>query len=198
MDELPLPLPVAAAVLPSASDTPLVASHSAATALASTGDPPIGAPQRLQKERQDRFLAAYGQLGTVTHSAKAAGCDSDVVYLWLRTDAQGFKARYEAAKLVHRDYLESMMFDRLAAQKPSDNPILLIFALKGAWPEKYRDTVTIADDNSKEMAALLRKLHQERRQKQQQEPGPGDTDLGLPLPDDSPATGPAINRRTRR
>ena len=48
------------------------------------------------------------------------------------------RQRFERAKHEFRESLESIMFRRL--EDPKGHPVLLIFALKAHWPDKYRET----------------------------------------------------------
>ena len=110
--------------------------------------------KKRQLERQDRFLVAFAELGTVKHAVEAAGIVRQSVYDWDREDAQDFSRRYELARHDYREKLERLMFERLESGKA--NPVTEIFALKGAWPEKYGDKITVQDDTSRDMLSILR------------------------------------------
>ena len=116
------------------------------------------------KERQDRFLRAYAELGTVRNAAKVAEISRSTVSLWLRDNMEGFRDRYDDAKQSHREYLESKMFALIEEMKPGQNPTLLIFALNGAWPEKYKMNVAGNEDNAKHTLSEIRKLAKEAKE----------------------------------
>ena len=116
------------------------------------------------KERQDRFLRAYAELGTVRNAAKVAEISRSTVSLWLRDNMEGFRDRYDDAKQSHREYLESKMFALIEEMKPGQNPTLLIFALNGAWPEKYKMNVSGNEDNAKQTLSEMRKLAKEAKE----------------------------------
>ena len=115
-------------------------------------------------ERQDRFLRAYAELGTVRSAAKVAEVSRTTVENWIRDDLQDFKGRYEHARYSHREYLESRMFALIEEMKPGQNPTLLIFALNGAWPEKYKMNVAGNEDNAKQTLSEIRKLAKEAKE----------------------------------
>ena len=115
-------------------------------------------------ERQDRYLRAYAELGTVRNAAKAAEIDRSTVDRWFKDDLHGFRSRYDHARQSHREYLESKMFALIEEMKPGQNPTLLIFALNGAWPEKYKMNVSGNEDNAKQTLSEIRKLAKEAKE----------------------------------
>ena len=101
--------------------------------------------------------------GTVTHAAKAAGVDRGTHYNWLETDpdyAEAFDAAQEAASevlvrearrravegaeepIVYQGKIQKGEDGRPASVKRFSD-ILLIFLMKGAMPEVYRDNFHI-------------------------------------------------------
>ena len=115
-------------------------------------------------ERQDRYLRAYAELGTIRNAAKVAEIDRSTVDRWFKEDLHGFRSRYDHAKQSHREYLESKMFALIEEMKPGQNPTLLIFALNGAWPEKYKMNVSGNEDNAKQTLSEMRKLAKEAKE----------------------------------
>ena len=115
-------------------------------------------------ERQDRYLRAYAELGTIRNAAKVAEIDRSTVDRWFKEDLHGFRSRYDHAKQSHREYLESKMFALIEEMKPGQNPTLLIFALNGAWPEKYKMNVAGNEDNAKQTLSEIRKLAKEAKE----------------------------------
>lgn len=97
--------------------------------------------------------ALFAQLGTVTAATKAAGVERNMHYDWMKSDPE-YAAAFNAAERAFADRLEAEMYRRavegveepwtldkegnvLLRRKYSDT--LLIFALKGALPEKYKE-----------------------------------------------------------
>ena len=115
-------------------------------------------------ERQDRYLRAYAELGTIRNAAKVAEIDRSTVDRWFKEDLHGFRSRYDHARQSHREYLESKMFALIEEMKPGQNPTLLIFALNGAWPEKYKMNVAGNEDNAKQTLSEIRKLAKEAKE----------------------------------
>ena len=117
------------------------------------------------KALQESFLAAYGEVGSVRKACNASEVGRSTVEGWLRRDAFGFKAKYEVAKEIFREMLQDMALERAQAQKPNDNPVLLITLLNAAWPEKYRRQNYMADDSAKEMMSEWKKWVKENNKK---------------------------------
>lgn len=100
------------------------------------------------------FLAAYAETATVTHAARAAQVDRVQHYRWLASD-DGYRAAFEIAAEEAVEKLEREAMRRAAegvdepvfhkgevvgyVRKYSDT--LLIFLLKAARPDKYRDNL---------------------------------------------------------
>lgn len=90
---------------------------------------------RLQAQHKKKaFLISFAKCGNISQSAKDAKIDRITVYDWKRDDPE-FLAAYEHAEEDAADALEEEA--RRRAIKGSD--LLLIFMLKGAKPEKYRE-----------------------------------------------------------
>ena len=104
--------------------------------------------------RQDAFCKAYERLGTVTAACKLVGIDRSTIHDWANADAYGFKSKFADAKSAHADYLESILFDRIENKPNSD--ILVMFALNGAKPEKYKGTQNNNEQASEVIAKLTR------------------------------------------
>ena len=104
--------------------------------------------------RQDAFCKAYERLGTVTAACKLVGIDRSTIHDWANSDAYGFKSKFADAKAAHADYLESILFDRIENKPNSD--ILVMFALNGAKPEKYKGTQNNNEQASEVIAKLTR------------------------------------------
>ena len=82
------------------------------------------------------FLDIYPEAFTITEACKKSGINRTTFYYWLDHDPQ-FVQDMEVAKKSAVDLLEAEA--RRRAVKGSDT--LLIFLLKGAAPDKYKDRV---------------------------------------------------------
>lgn len=108
-------------------------------------------PRSVTKQ-QEAWLESFARDGGFMRSCKASGVGHDTVYVWLAEPA--FKARHGVALQQYRESLEKVaLLDRL--KDPKCAPLLVIFALKAAWREKYGDDVKAVDTAAGE---LLKKL----------------------------------------
>jgi len=119
----------------------------------------VSKTEAAKKKRQDAFLAEYRQCATITHAAAIALISRQRHYKWLEKDSTYAEA-FEEAKVEATDALVSEARRRaiqgieepviyqgklstssdgkpLVIRKYSD--VLLIFLLKGALPEVYRE-----------------------------------------------------------
>ncbi len=109
----------------------------------------------IHHAKKRAMLAAYAEVGTVVRAAEIAGIDRSTHYAWMGSDpayAEAFAAAGEQA--VERLEQEA----RRRAVEGTEKPVyqggklvgtireysdtLLIFLLKGALPEKYRERVS--------------------------------------------------------
>ncbi len=129
-----------------------------------SGQPPDGKglkkPRRAhstaaakQRERQDQFLDTFAKVGNLSASARTAGIDRQTHYNWLEADPSGYGQRFADAEERAHDALEQEARRRAVVgvdepvfykgeivgyiRKMSD--VLLIFLLKAARPEKFRE-----------------------------------------------------------
>ena len=112
--------------------------------------------------RQDAFLKAFAELGTISHAAIAIGINRRQVQRWLSTDVEGFRERWVEANLNWRDNLEHHAWERVKQQKPESNPALLITMLNGNLPDKYRQLSSNGSDEQVETLGLLRQAAQQQ------------------------------------
>jgi hypothetical protein len=105
-----------------------------------------------RKRLQVVFLSEYALTGNLSHSARKAGIDRQTHYNWLQADG-AYAAAFSDAEQAARDALEGEARRRAvdgtlkpvfwqgtqcgAIREFSDT--LLIFLMKGAWPDKYRE-----------------------------------------------------------
>jgi hypothetical protein len=118
--------------------------------------------------KQAAFLAAYRQLGVVSRAAKITGINRSRHFEWLQEDTDNYRQRFAEA---HNEAIEVMEAEahRRAVEgwtKPvfgsggqgvgtvqvgtvrEYSDTLLIFLLKGANPEKYRDNSRVQLDGN--------------------------------------------------
>lgn len=108
-------------------------------------------------QRQEAFLKAFSRRGTILRASKDVGITRQCAQRWWSDDVYGFRERLAGATADHSDRLEEKLFEQtLETEKP--NPILLIFALKGAKREKYGDSVVVHNDRAGELLEAVRGL----------------------------------------
>lgn len=103
--------------------------------------------------QQRAFCDAYITEGTITHASTKAGVDSRYHYIWLERDPD-YPEMFQAAKTAAIDQLEREARRRAieGVEEPTGwykgepggfvkrySDTLLIFLLKGALPDKYKD-----------------------------------------------------------
>lgn len=110
----------------------------------------------ITDQKKKAFLAAYAHTGRITRAAEAAQMNWRSHYNWLRDDPV-YLAAFAEAQRMSGDFLEEEAIRRAmeGIQKPIfykgehvDNETvysdtLLIVALKGAKPDKYRENATV-------------------------------------------------------
>lgn len=107
----------------------------------------------IRHRKKRGFLAAYAELGTVTHAAIAAKVDRSSHQLWMKEDEE-YVAAFGVAEEMANDAYEHEA--RRRAVTGIDKPVgfyqgvslttikeysdtLLIFLMKGAMPHRYKD-----------------------------------------------------------
>lgn len=112
--------------------------------------------ERQARHYKTAFLEAFRELGNVSAACRSIGLTNRTeVYRWQEHD-DDFAAAYRQAEIESVDALESEARRRAlgyeATQLGKDgtpytvtrySDVLLIFLLKGARPEKYRDNVDV-------------------------------------------------------
>ena len=112
----------------------------------------VSKTETAKKKRQDAFLKEYKLCATITHAAEIALISRRTHYVWIEKDPT-YAERFEEAKVEATDALVSEA--RRRAIQGVEEPILykgevvkiikkysdtlLIFLLKGALPEVYRE-----------------------------------------------------------
>lgn len=106
----------------------------------------------LQQAKKGAFLASYAETATVLHAARAAGIDRVTHYRWLASDpdyAQAFaQASEDAVERMEREAVrravegvEEPVYQggKLVGHINRYSDTLLIFLLKAARPDRYRE-----------------------------------------------------------
>ena len=117
------------------------------------------------EDRQTRFLIAFRNSITDTAACKAAGISRESLYRWIREDVNGFAARHAEADRDRAHNLEATMYDVLSwasteagFEKLLRYPTLLMFALKGSFPERYGDRTTLGAETARQLIDELMKM----------------------------------------
>jgi hypothetical protein len=158
--------------------------------------------------KKHAFLAAYAHCGQIRRAARAAQCDWKNHYLWLAKDPM-YAACFAQAQQMAGDFLEEEAIRRavdgvqkgvwhqgaLVGKERVYSDTLLIFALKGAKPAKYKESrtqVNVQVNQSETLQLLFMQLEREEAEEQRrlppwQPPGgpPPAPQLPLPLPLDT-------------
>lgn len=118
-----------------------------------------GNPHRDTERKQELFLEAFNKIGIISRAAEMAKVGAGTVKRWRDQDVL-FLDRFNEAKQSHNDRLEGVLFDLINEMHVNmdykANPTLLIFALNGAMPEKYKGTNQNASD-AKDVLSEFRK-----------------------------------------
>jgi len=108
--------------------------------------------------KQRALLAAVAHCCSVTQACAQVGLSRQTHYEWLHENPT-YAAAFAHAKQMGAEWLEDRAIERATTgEKPSD--VLLIFLLKGAMPDKYRDQSRREDRNdiSELLKAVLLEL----------------------------------------
>jgi terminase small subunit-like protein len=118
---------------------------------------------QIQHAKQRAMLAAVAHCLSVTAACAQVGIARETHYQWVRQDPDYAEAVAEARQLG-ADWLEDVAIARATAgDKPSD--VLLIFLLKAARPEKYRENQR--RDERTDVSELLKAVLLELADRQQ-------------------------------
>ena len=112
----------------------------------------------VQRTKKPAMLAAYAELGVITHAAAAAGIERSTHWRWMQDDpeyaAKFAEAHEQAVEKLEREALrraadgwEEPVFHKgeVVGHVKKFSDTLLIFMLKAARPEKYRESPTVID-----------------------------------------------------
>lgn len=123
-------------------------------------------PQIAQQEKR-AFLAAFASTGRIRRAAEAAQTNWRSHYNWLRDDPQYLDAFAEAQRIA-ADFFEDEAVRRATEGwdkkvfhqgQHVDNErvysdVLLMFTLKGAKPDKYKDRTQVSGDANAPLEVL--------------------------------------------
>lgn len=101
-----------------------------------------GPTRRIAQPKKDLFLDAFRKCGSITQAAAAAGIGRHTHYDWLGVDAA-----YERAFRAAEDEAIEGLEDEARRRAFAGSDVLLIFLMKGAKPEKYRDRYEVTGKN---------------------------------------------------
>jgi hypothetical protein len=91
-----------------------------------------------KKIRQAAFLSTFRACANITKAAAAIGIERKTHYDWLEND-EAYREEFKATMLTAAHVLEEKAL-KLALE--DENPTMIIFLLKGALPDKYRERAT--------------------------------------------------------
>ncbi len=94
-------------------------------------------PKR-KSPKQELFLRAFGKCGNVSMAARQVRISKTDHYRWLANDAK-YGERFYEAKETAIEYLEEL----LLREAEKGQIAAIIFSLKAARPEKYRDNYRV-------------------------------------------------------
>ena len=124
--------------------------------------------QRQTYQRQEVFLEAYVQYGTLLKAAEIANCHYDCAYQWRKKGAFRWNERWQRAVDRRREHAErKYVLDRL------DNPhgnygtdVLAIAYMNRIDPEHWTRNVQVTHEVGREVMATLAKIQQQQGQAQ--------------------------------
>ena len=95
---------------------------------------------KIRHPKKRGFLLAFCGTFNITQSAQVVGIDRTLHYLWKQEDPDYVEA-FQLAGILGAESLQDIAVERAS----EDSDTLLIFLLKGAMPEKYRERYEVKD-----------------------------------------------------
>lgn len=130
-----------------------------------------------KEERQEVFLAAIVEWGTIRKACEVTGVSRRGYRKWMTEDV-GFSERIDGAKTDFGEGLEEIALDRIKnPDKGKGSDILLIGLLNANLPHKYRPAQAMDTDAAKELITEWRKAAQQAKS----EPKPAEGELSAPI-----------------
>ena len=114
--------------------------------------------QRVEgmKLRKELFLEALNSYGTIKEACAAAKLPRPTYRRWVSQDLE-FANKVDEAKTIYGEYLEGVMRQRIENPgKGIGGDVLLMFALNGLMPHKYRPQSVMNDESAKEVISEWR------------------------------------------
>lgn len=102
------------------------------------------------QQKKKAFLELYPECFTVMETCKRINIERSTFYDWLKSDDADFKAKFEIAKQEAVQYLEAEAWKR-ATRPTNPSDTLLIFLMKGADPNRYRDNARVEVNGKTEL-----------------------------------------------
>ncbi len=123
------------------------------------------------RPKQRAFLAAYAECGCIRYAARMAKCSRSAHYKWMQDAA--YAEAFAEAREEACDVLESEARRRAVTGVPKPvyykgkicgtvreySDTLLIFLMKGAMPEKYRDNYRAERTTPNDLAERMEELN---------------------------------------
>jgi len=134
--------------------------------------------QRQTYERQEVFLEAYLQYGTLLKAAEIANCHYDCAYQWRKKDTFRWNECWQLAVDRRREHAErKYVLDRLDNPKGNyGTDVMAIAYMNRIDPEHWTRNVQVTHEVGREVMAALQKI-QERQ---------GSEDTNLPASSNQP------------
>lgn len=121
----------------------------------------------LVKKRQELFLEQFVKHGTIVGACNALGFHRDTVTKWKSSNTHGFSEKFHQTEQDFREGLENIGIKSIMTVLEQKEVLdrthssLLMFFLKGFYPEKYKDQINISDDDAVENLKDLKAMYQE-------------------------------------
>jgi len=109
-------------------------------------------------EDQRAFCASFAEHGVPGISAKLAGVSIETIEKWTKGNIEGFKDKYDQAKVDFKESLHRLILERIKLQKPGDNPTLLVNLLAAHIPEMFGRNNNITDSTAVDLMAELKQV----------------------------------------
>lgn len=118
-----------------------------------------------KESRQAQFIEAFSEVLNDSEACKQSGVSKRTLYRWMRDD-EAFATNVQELERALGRNLEAKMLDVLhwatldeaRYEKLLRYPALLMFALRGALPEKYGDKATVGADEAKKIIDELMRM----------------------------------------
>lgn len=119
------------------------------------------------KKRQELFLEQFVKHGTIVAACNALGFHRDTVTRWKSNNTHGFSEKFHQTEQDFREGLENIGIKSIMTVLEKHEVLdrthssLLMFFLKGFYPEKYKEQINISDDDAVENLKDLKAMYKE-------------------------------------